>query len=362
MSLNLKSGQFRNLFVAVVITAVSMIGAVSCQEDKFDGNEQESRMLPTEYQDELFTMVTLNVDGLPDNLNVIGISISINPEGPGVEHTPLIGAYLKEKGYDFIAVQENFNYNAQLCSELDSCYNRDQWGGSFTTNKVDWAQIKFPFDGINGFWKKSLSCKNTENVAWLMNYGKFDHAADDLITKGFRRYELQLEGSSRLVVYNMHMDASDELDEIEGLDGPDRMARMSQWRQLRDYILEHLDQRPVIVTGDLNSYYCRDSIKTVFMDYIESTGKATVLDAWIVLDRDGQYPRLQSEPVYPVNDGWLYNGEGVDKIICINPTGGGKLVPVEIAVDTTGYIRSDGTPLGDHFPLSATFRLTRSEQ
>ncbi|MBQ8156070.1 MAG: hypothetical protein IJ082_07095, partial [Prevotella sp.] len=58
--------------------------------------------------------------------------------------------------------------------------------------------------------------------------------------------------------------------------------------------------------------------------------------------------------------GWSRNGETLDKILYINPTGGNKLIPLSVDIDQKGYIREDGEMLGDHFPLSATFRLQTS--
>jgi len=349
--------RIKGLNVMMVGAAVCISFMSSCRSD--DDKVPESEILPTEYRNEQFTIVTLNVDGLPARIDPL--PVDINPEGPGAEYSPLIGEYLASKGYDFIAVQEDFNYNEEIISGLGSDYCKDIWSGVLSFYRIG-SNLKFPFDGLNGFWKKDIAVKRADSVAWTMNYGKFDHAADDLITKGFRRYDIQLKGTSRLVVYNMHMDASEEKDEISGNDRQDRTARMIQWRQLRDYIISHLDKRPVIVTGDLNSYYSRDSIRSVFMDYIEQNTNARVDDAWVMLERSGEYPELQSTPIVPGGTGWLYNGEGVDKIIYINPAGGGMLVPVEVKIDTLDYYRGDGSPIGDHFPLSATFRLTRSEQ
>lgn len=78
-----------------------------------------------------------------------------------------------------------------------------------------------------------------------------NHANDELTKKGFRRYDLTLVGGSKVVVYNGHRYARDDDDEAEGKDGPDRRVRLKQWIQLRDTILNHLDERPVIVMGDV---------------------------------------------------------------------------------------------------------------
>ncbi len=340
----------------MTVAAVCLAAMSSCRNDD---KVPEPEILPTEYQNELFTIVTLNVDGLP--ARIANLPVDINPDGPGAEYSLLMGEYLRGKGHDFIAVQEDFDYNEEIKTGVGADYCSDTWPGSLSMDRIG-PDLKFPYDGVNVFWKKDLAVKRADSVAWTLSYGKFDHAADDIITKGFRRYDIQLKGTSRLVVYNMHMDASEETDILNGNDRQDRVARMAQWRQLRDYIISHLDKRPVIVTGDLNSYYSRDSIRSVFMDYIERNTNARVDDAWIMLERGGEYPQLVSTPVASDGPGCCHKGEGVDKIIYINPAGGGMLVPVEVKVDSLDYLRGDGSPIGDHFPLSATFRLTRSEQ
>jgi hypothetical protein len=181
-----------------------------------------------------------------------------------------------------------------------------------------------------------------------------------MVRKGFRSYDVTLKGGNHVVVYNMHMDASSEDDEVKGEDGVDRRARMVQWRQLRDHILAHLDRRPVIVTGDLNSYYERDSICSQVFSVIEQTGRATVGDAWITLERGGKFPAMVEGPVTndPGSTTWALKGQTLDKIIYINPTDGPQLKPLSFSVDSATYVRPDGkTPLGDHAPVSAKFRF-----
>ena len=54
--------------------------------------------------------------------------------------------------------------------------------------------------------------------------------------------------------------------------------------------------------------------------------------------------------------GWAHEGETLDKILYINPNTRWRIRPIDVNIDRTGYVRNDGTtPLGDHFPLSATF-------
>ena len=83
----------------------------------------------------------------------------------------------------------------------------------------------------------------------------------------------------------------------------------------------------------------RDNIDEVFVLPIEATGKATVTDVWKEMGSDS---------------------ETLDKIFCINPVNGVKLQPTAFTIDKDGY--HDGSkPLGDHYPLAATFEVKDSK-
>jgi endonuclease/exonuclease/phosphatase family metal-dependent hydrolase len=178
-----------------------------------------------------------------------------------------------------------------------------------------------------------------------------------MVTKGFRRYELTLTDGLQIVVYNMHMDAGDTADEREGKDSLDRDARLKQWNQLREEILTRLDTRPVIVVGDLNSYYCRDQIKSNFIDEIDATGRAKVYDAWVELQNGGKYPApVDGIVCCEANGNILESGEVLDKVLYINSTSGTEIHAVSYKLDTTDY-QHDGKMLGDHYPVSVTFQI-----
>ena len=313
---------------------------------------------------ESFTLATVNVDGMPKQI----LFIDVNTEGPGEEYSPAIARYLLNKNFDMILTQENFNYNAALTVPFDSAgYCHDIWGGGIDvelaiTRLVLGEELEgiFHIDGLTAFWSPKLQVARQDSVRWTAGYGLAEHGWDTMVRKGFRSYNVTLSGGNKVVVYNMHMDASSEEDEMKGDDGPDRLARMVQWRQLRDHILAHLDNRPIIVTGDLNSYYERDSICSQVFNVIEQTGRATVGDAWITLERGGKFPAMVEGPVTndPGSTTWSLKGQTLDKIIYINPTGGPQLKPLSFSVDSATYVRADGkTPLGDHAPVSAKFRF-----
>ena len=303
---------------------------------------------------EQFTVATLNVDGLPQKLLVV----NVNADGPGDAGTARIGKYLVKKGYDLVMMQEDFSYHGILSVWLEDDYKMDEWSGTLYvldgSRKVDFLHLqnhRYACDGLLTAWKNDLQVTPAGRTPWIQNFGKFSHALDEMVTKGFRRYEVALRSGDRIVVYNMHMDATDEKDEAEGKAGPDHDARMAQWAQLKDDVLQHLDSRPIIITGDMNSLYGRDDVKGQFIDAINQSGRGMASDVWVELQHSGIYP---SESITEATA----SDETLDKIIYINPTMGTNIQPVAITIDREGYLY-DGKPLGDHFPVAATFQLMR---
>ena len=303
---------------------------------------------------EQFTVATLNVDGLPQKLLVV----NVNADGPGDAGTARIGKYLVKKGYDLVMMQEDFSYHGILSVWLEDDYKMDEWSGTLYvldgSHKVDFLHLqnhRYACDGLLTAWKNDLQVTPAGRTPWIQNFGKFSHALDEMVTKGFRRYEVTLRSGDRIVVYNMHMDATDEKDEAEGKAGPDHDARMAQWAQLKDDVLQHLDSRPIIITGDMNSLYGRDDVKGQFIDAINQSGRGMASDVWVELQHSGIYP---SESITEATA----SDETLDKIIYINPTMGTNIQPVAITIDREGYLY-DGKPLGDHFPVAATFQLMR---
>ena len=305
-----------------------------------------------------FSIATLNVDGLPQKILVA----KVNADGPGGGGSVRIGHYLLKRGYDMVFMQEDFNYHEELTVPLEADYQIDTWSGDVGVDdrQIDFLHLqnhRFECDGLMGAWKSAIKLTSTSRTPWTANFGKFSHALDEMVTKGFRRYELTLSDGEQIVVYNMHMDAGDTADEREGKDSLDRDARLKQWNQLREDVLTRLDTRPVIIVGDLNSYYCRDQIKSNFIDKIDATGRAKVYDAWVELQNSGNYPAPIAGIICCETEGnILETGEVLDKVLYINPTDGTEIHPVSYKLDTTDYKR-DGRMLGDHYPVSVTFQM-----
>ena len=296
-----------------------------------------------------FSVLSLNVDGLPGKIYFF----NVNADGPQEMGSERISQYLAGKDCDILCLQENFNYQWMIRMWLLHNYDVDEWTGAVDPEKrsIDFAHLqnlKFECDGLNMFWKKSLTTTDYDRVAWNRSFGKFSHDFDDMITKGFRRHDVTLPDGHEVVVYNMHMDASSTRDEQKHNDAKDREARLSQWVQLRDYILNRLDSRPVIIAGDMNSLYHRDEVKSQFIDAINATGKATCGDVWVEKVQGGVYPQTGSEPTAD---------ETLDKILYVNPAGGQQIVPVAYTIEKEAYTY-EGKPLGDHYPIMVTFQFT----
>ena len=314
----------------------------------------------------LFSVCTLNVDGLP-------AFDFVNNDGPDKEFTTVISRYLADKAFDFIGVQENFDFDQELGRCLIANYDHDNWAGGMTLGNLFNDRIHvavFHTDGCKAWWRSHHSVVRTDSVRWNDRYGYANHCLDEAATKGFRRYELTTREGYQLVVYNMHMEASEREDEVGGTDDEDRACRLKQWIQLREHIFSKLDTRPVLVIGDFNTYYCRDDMKANFIDVINASGRATCGDAWIEKCRDGVYPKLEDDKKIKDDGdylGWTIRGEMPDKILYINPTGGHSVELLSCTYDNaanshdyfkpSGFAADHEEPLGDHFPLFATFRL-----
>ncbi len=300
-------------------------------------------------QAEQFSVATLNVDGLPKKILVF----KVNDDGPGDAGTARIGKYLLQKQYDMMFMQEDFNYHELLKVFLEDDYSFDTWSGDVELDghTIDFLHLqnhRFECDGLMTCWKKELTVTPVYRKTWTQNFGKFSHAWDEMVTKGFRRYEVTLKNGTRLVCYNMHMDASDDADVQEGNDGKDKEARMAQWIQLKEDIMIQLDTRPVIILGDMNSLYGYDTVKQQFIDAINETGRASVADVWVEISQKGTFPTTKESS--------QNSGESFDKILYINPTTGTQIKPVAFMMDIDGY-KYEGNALGDHYPVSATFEV-----
>lgn len=309
---------------------------------------------------ETFTVATLNVDGLPQKILVF----NVNADGPGSAGSVRIGKYLMKKNYDLMLLQEDFNYHHEMMPLLEDDYQFDVWGGDvgIDGHTIDYMHLqnhRFETDGLMAVIKKGITLTGTTKETWTDGFGKFSHALDMMVTKGFRRYEVTLASGIEIVVYNMHMDAEDNDDTKAGKALNDRKARENQWKQLAEHILANMDKRPVVVVGDMNSFYFRDRVEELFVNTINESGKGTVVDAWVHLKNNDIYPTYVENSDISDDEEEKLGGESLDKILCVNPTDGQQLRPIAYSVDKEGY-QYEGKVLGDHYPVAVTFEVVGS--
>lgn len=303
-----------------------------------------------------FTVAALNVDGLPKEINYIVGKYELNPDGPGSEGTTKISRYLASKSYDLIGCSEDFNYNGSLMESLNDQY----WCGTIrktlSIEGLDYGELikgnlHVETDGLNLVWKfNNVSANNESWTRW------WDTEATDgnqYVEKGYRHYDVQVNGGPIIDVFILHMDAGDTNA---------TWSRESQWRQLAGAVNESDASRPKLIIGDTNSRWTRENIKANFMDLLNTN--LTAGDVWVEMYRNGVYPTVDMGDLTDQSDPTNFtNYEIVDKIIYINPTADNTmlLTPQSFRIEqdyTYGNIdgNDDNTPLGDHRPVVVTFK------
>lgn len=313
-----------------------------------------------------FTVAALNVDGMPQKVDVtvIGInatSINLNDDGPQADGSALIGKYIEDSGIDFLALSESFNYYNEINTNAPNYATGTQRlpeGLPTSVRVINVLQIKFPFDtdGLNLMYNKKLTVGSESMTAWTEHYSPDDesipfigvpstHGADGMIDKGYRFYQVKVADGVVVDVYILHMDADD--------DTGDRDARASQIDQLMEAVEANDNGNPIIIMGDTNCRYTRDPLEEKI---IKEGGFS---DPWIDLERDGVYPKMGDNALM-VGDLGYQKGEVVDKVFYKNAEGSNLTIKaVSYDVDADGYVYpGTETMLGDHPPVIVKFEYT----
>lgn len=277
-----------------------------------------------------FSVINYNVAGLPDFNWILG------KESRDVKGNQLqLGKILNERGYDIIAVQEDFGYHGSLMKGL----------GDYDYSTVHSGGIPGG-DGMNIISKFKLY--NETRVKWYDAYGIIEEGADEMTPKGILYTVIELEEGVYLDFYNIHADAFDG----EG----SRAARESNFRQLAEMIISNSfnRNRPVIVVGDFNTYSSSASDVNSNINYYfhELCG---FKDGWTEIHNNGDYTDYSE---------WWGNGgnwgswDSVEKILY--KSGGG----VELEVTDFNYeyiLNADGESISDHVAAIAGFNYTVTE-
>ena len=301
-----------------------------------------------------FTAAALNVDGLPQKI----LTIELNADGPGSDGTKLISKYLKQKGYDFIGVSEDFNYHGSLMESLNDEYDSGTERATLSVEGLSLSMLlngfRFDTDGLNLIWKRNKV--TVSNESWTQWSHSESGDGNQYIKKGFRHYDMTLDGGQVIDVYVLHMDAGDV-----------PQSREQQWSQMADVVNAADPDRPKLIIGDTNSRWTREEIKGNFTDRLTTM---TAKDAWVEMRREGVYPTTAMNDLADqtfVNSLGTY--EVVDKILYLNPTAENtlQLVPRGFRLEqdyTYGTVEGteDGKQLGDHRPLAVDFSCMRYKQ
>lgn len=236
-------------------------------------------------------IITYNIDGLPDKLNLNDLPwilkpitwvyklikkttiIKINDNIKTAENIENISLYLLKADADIVGIQEDFNYHDELMSCLNRYYDCGKLSEKFSLNNL-FSKIeffthfplpRFKSDGINLLMKNNrinYSISSEDIVSWKKSNGYICHANDLLTHKGFRTYTITIDNTYNADVYVLHMDADfydpEKCPDVTG----DIKARKSQIDQLLSYIFNKYEEnknkidgnRPIIIMGDTNSY------------------------------------------------------------------------------------------------------------
>lgn len=300
-----------------------------------------------------FTACALNIDGLPQTM----AGITVNADGPGSEGTQAIGKYLVDKGIDIVGISEDFNYHGDLIVGLDANYQMGTWRGRIDASGI-LEGLHFDTDGLMFLLKnqnrdgQAMSFANESWTKWNESLGGLAAGANTLIDKGYRFYTVNLGDNVEVDVYVLHMNTAENDDQIAVQD--------RQLTQLAEAIKGNGDGRPKLILGDTNCRYTRNKLVDNLIIPLSAT--YDIKDAWVEKFRNSQYPTYNSDAlmVSDKTSSKVYEtGEIVDKIFYLTPKGSlQNLTLKDLVFDADNYKDADGTLLGDHVPVIATFEIT----
>ena len=268
-------------------------------------------------------MLCYNVAGLPSISGLMG------QQGVNVaDNQRALGKLLNTKGYDVIAVQEDFGYHCLLSAGLTNYRYKTIHSGGIPGG-----------DGMNVFAKFPIY--NAKRTAWNKASGVFNDG-DELTPKGILYTVLDLGDGILVDFYVIHADAFDDAGSVA--------ARNDNFRQLAALIQSKDNGRPVIVTGDFNtsSHEVHGAAFTQYM--IKDCG---FKDAWTELYNGGNYEN------YSGHSGASWgNWDSVEKFLYRD----GKDVKVNISEFQYLDFQNKGVSISDHKAAGATVQFTKLDE
>lgn len=280
-------------------------------------------VLPVHAQQELreISILNYNVAGLPKLFGNAAEDVEANQKQ--------IGEILAERGYDIIAVQEDFGYHKALAAGLT--------GYPYTTIHSGGVPGG---DGMN-LWS-AYPLYNETRETWETAYGVIEDGADEMTPKGILYTVVDLGDGVYLDLYDIHADAYGDDGSVS--------AREVQYRQLAKMIQEYSAGRPVIVTGDFNTSVHHGNDSGLYANLMEPCG---LTDVWIQLNNNGNCTD------FSVWEGSAEKWDSIEKFL-YRDGGGVDLEPTAFSYE---YIcGEDGVSLSDHPAAHAVFSVSVTEE
>lgn len=305
-----------------------------------------------------FTACALNLDGLPQTFG----PVSVNPDGPGSEGTQAIGRYIVNKGIDIVGCSEDFNYNGDLVVGLGGNYHMGLWRGRIDisgagsligVSTIDTDGLMFLLRNTNNNDGKSMSFYDESWTQWNESEGGIQEGANTLVKKGYRFYTVNLGDGVKIDVYVLHMNTAENDAQITVQD--------NQLTQLAEAVKANTNGRPKLIIGDTNCRYTRNKVTDNLITPLSEL--YTIKDVWVERFREKQGAPAYGDPALMVSDknssAAYETGEIVDKIFYLVPKDYNLYMTLDnLVFDADNYKKGDGTLLGDHVPVIATFTIS----
>ncbi len=261
-----------------------------------------------------FSLITYNVQGLT---RLGGL--------PTDKNCAAIGALIND--YDFAGVQEDFNFDYALRGNVTLPYQ------TYTSGITPIG------DGLNYFSRFPLY--NVERFPWDEAHGVLDDGSDELTPKGILYATVEIAPGVYIDVYNAHTDAYEDAESLA--------ARRSNLSQLAALINERSAGRAVIVMGDLNARFSRESDR-LYELLVEPCG---LTDAWVEIENNGVYPTKDSGLSF--ND-WWEKWDSVDHVMYRD---GGGVDLEALSHEYIFYLNPEtGASYSDHAASAVTMQYT----
>ena len=264
-----------------------------------------------------FSFLNFNVAGLP----------SLNASSAKAARQKVLGQKVGADGYDIVAVQEDFGYDADFASGLNMAY------------RTYGPQSAAFGDGLNVFSKTAIY--NVAREGWNKKGGML-WEGDIVSQKGVMLAVVELAPGVYVDVYNLHADAFGGQESVE--------ARYDNFRQTMNFINARSKDHPVIVTGDFNeAFHFGEEGKYFYNVFVEQLGFA---DVWVELVNGGSYTDFSA-----------YSGSywgRWDSVECILYRSGDAVTLTPTSHRYINYTDDEGKAISDHAAAAATFTYAAS--